>query len=977
MRLGPSLERYIPQIRDAVLDYAYCNYNDEPMLEQVEIDQWVGEIFNIKDIPTELHSDIVEDLKTLDLYDKIIKTCDKFVILPDVWSTARIPITGPLYPRNQYDTDRRNVVIINGKVFDLKNVKMKSIWYNHNRLLYCFYKDSLSDNIFVVPEGKKPTMSTIWLYEHGFVVNNIKGNEDKWNIPQGDEWFKFMIDENNRVTTNNNIDRVGIAINAHHIVFDYEKEVDPRVEVHIPGMESFSKDSWIRPKHYNIEAENMVYIHNKNVLFTNTFIVFYKDGSYNIENTYTKEKDEIITKIDKHTIKMDKDPNVSKVVVFVKPYDPSRYPAPDSLYYKATDKNMYAAERLKKYKKYTNDLYHYMLSTKGYSFEKLLQYGYKYDRDVLKVIQNFFKTVNELNLNEDVSVIEGKQYNFFKPKIIVRCWNKLQMYPLLFINHKLYMADYRIIKNDDNDDLVIDPEQMFKICGFNIPKDYNYKLYMKSRLDEYVPPTPIVDKYKNIEWIKEVLKKNVTDIKVCFVPYHYLDDVKLSRQSGRIFRNPVYRRELILDEVGDPTLYHSLFKGYQFVNGCLSNERFTGDLYRRLDGVNLFGYGPLDFAVTAKNNPTDQDVYNVIQPTELTGMVIDDTTVEKTVPTKIRLKFNDTADGEIHIDNMEIVPTEIELQDKAIIKLNLVDPSTTLMKESIYNHNNLSLLINRTTEPLYGACKVSMNCNMITHVCHYNFADTMYPIDASGNLKEYHTITFDKYGYECIDNVDILSGQYASCDNMYNYVAGNKLFDEIVVHFCPNVLKDIIRDYDLEIDETKINKAFNVGSYNDNALLDSNVKALFLPNEPSEVRAIPVATKSNKILLGQKILTRYWLGGRGIVSDANKYREEVAGLNGTFVNTNGTLGTVPNEFKDFIAADKLRGEYPLSKLLASQSLVYDMFVSAGITYINHNENYVDSNNVYPVQMDSVDDKFTQDNTLILNTNNDNFIKKEE
>ena len=954
MKLGPSLKRYIPQIRDAVLDYAYCNYNDEPMLEQVTIDQWVGEVFNVSDMSKDLHRDIVEDLKTIKIYDKIVETCDKFVILPDVWSTSKIPITGPTFPRNQYDTDRLNLVIINDKIFDLKDVKMKSIWYNHNRLLYCFYNSKLSDGMFDVPEGTTPNMEAIWIYNSGFIINNIKGNEDKWNIPQGDEWFKFMIDENNKVTTDNNIDRVGIAINGYYMVFDYEKEVDPRVEVHIPGMESFSKDSWIRPKHYNIEAENMIYVHNKHVLFTNTFIVFYKDRSYRIENTYIREKDTVITKVDKHTIKFDKDPNISKIVVFAKPYDPSRYPAPDNLYYKATDKNIYTAERLKRYKKFTNNLYHYMLSTKGYNFEKLIEYGYKYDADVLKIIQNFFKTVNDINIGTDVEIVPGKQNGFFKPKILIKGWNKLQWYPLLFINHKLYMTDYRIIKDDDIDKLVIDPEQMFSICEFNVNGDYD-----------------------NIDWIERTFRANVDDIKIWFVPYHHLHKEKISRQSGRIFRSPIYKNQLIMDEIGDPKLYHSLFRGYQFVNGCLSNERFTGDLYRRLDGINLFGYGDLDFTPTTKNNPTDQEVYNVIQPTELTGMVLDKDIVNNDVPVKIKMKFNDTADGEVQVGNVELIPDDIEINDRSVLKVTFVDPESALKKESIYNHNNLSLLINRTEEPLIGICKVSMGCNMLTHVCHYDFGDTMYPIDPSGSLKEYHTMTFDKYGYECTDNVDILSTQYSSCDNMYNYKKGNNLFDNIVVHFAPLVLQDEMREFDLEIDKTRVSKAFNKGCYNDNALNDIYVRALFLPNEPSEIRNIPITTKSNKKLMGEKILTRYWLGGRGIVTNIDQYRDEVSGLNGTFVNIDGSLGNIPSEFKEFVAEDKTRGSYPLVQHILSQDLVYNMFVQSGITYIDFNSNYVDCGAKYPVSMSEDDNKFFNDEVLILNTNNDCYIKKEE
>ena len=984
MILGPSLERYAPLIKDAIFDYAYANYHMKPVLENVEIDQWVGEIFEVAKIKEELHEDLIKDLKDLKLYDDIVKTCDKFVILPDVWSTAKIPITGPLYPRNQYDTDRRNIVIINNKIFDLKDVKMKSIWYNHNRLLYCFFNSSLSDGIFNTQPGKKPEMSVIWLYDHGFMIDNIKGNEDKWNIApdDSDRWFKFMLDENNKVTTNNSIDRVGIAVNMHWILFDYENEVDPRVEVHIPGANSNnSKDTWIRPKWYNMEDENRAFIHNTNVLFTNTAIIFYKDKSYKIVNTYTTPRVDGYEKIDKHTIRIDKDENIAKVVVFVRPYDPKRYPPADSLYYKAVAENMYAAERLKKYRKYTNDLFEYITYHNHVTLDWFINYGYKYDKDILKVIQNFFKTVIDMNPMTDVSYVEPDDKNmFFKPKIVVRVWNKLQYYPLLFINHKMYMADYRIIKHDDDDLIVIDPEQFFKLCddkGVVKSKAWNIDNSVRGvKLDEYVPPAPEHDNYRDVAWIKKNFEKVVEDMKIVFTGYNYLDVDKCSRQGGRIFRTPIYKNELILDEVGDYRV-NPLFRGFQFVNGCLSNERFEGDLFRRLDGVNLFDCGSLDFSVVNKSNPSDYETYHIVEKTAVKTVAANPEIIRKGQRSTLKIKFNDTVDGEVFLAGLSVVPNDIEIGNNAVLKMEIADPEQMRNKDSIFNKLNTSLLINRTKEPLIGICKAYIGEEDIHHVCNYTHADTMRPIDVDGKLNENHTIVFDKYGYECVDNVDILSSRYASCDNMYNYVAGNGLYDEICVHFIPVDLQDDLRQFNLNIDESRVSNTFNRGCYNDNAMEDVYVRALFLPNEPSEIRPIPVSVKSNRQLLGEKILTRYWLGSHGTIVDKDTYAKETKELNGTFVNSNGTLGNVPNEFKAFIANDELRGNIPLIKYIVGQDTLYNMFVGYGINYINFNENYVDSSNRYDVDMSDVYAQNTKDDTLYLFMDNDMFIKKEE
>lgn len=980
MKIGNSLLRYKQEIWDAVLNYAYCNYHPSPLLEQVNIGQWVGEIFDVENMEKDLHNDIIEDLKTLELYDEIKQTCDKFVILPDVWSTAKVPITGPYYPRNQYDIDRTNIVLINGKVFDLKDVTIKSIKYNHNRLLYCFYNSDLAGGIFNTPEGRDPSFEVIWVYENAFMIDNVKGNEDKWEIPEGNEWYKFCINEDNKIVSNDSdIARVGIAINSFYIEFNYEDSVDPRVEVNIPGLASFGKDTWIRPHWYNMDDKNRVFIHNKHVLFHNSYLVIYKDNSYRIENTYSREKDVVIERIDKHTIRLEKDENIAKIVLFVRPFDPDKYPLPDSLYYKATDKNMYSSIVLKKYKKYTNELYLKMINHVGIDIDYLINWGYKYDLDVLKVIQSIFKCVTPLNPFEDVDVRFDKEYNFFKPKLIIKVKNRLQMYPLLFINHQLYMPDYRIIKEDDSDLIVLDPEQCFKLIDKKGEITYNSRVinnnYISGKINSYNPRKVTDDKFMDTEWIKNSFTSVVKDLKVVFITYNYLGgESDISRQSGRIFRNPIYKNELILDEPGYPTL-EPLFKGFQFVNGNLSNERFTGDLFRRLDGVNVHGFGDLDFTVTNSQTPTNDDVYHTRVETSITNIITKSPIVvgEKGY---IDLIFNDTESGNPSVSDIKVIPSSVEQGYGGIIEMSIIDPSSTLNKASIYNENNTSLLINRLLEPLVGICKVYLGNDYVSYTSQFIYADTMYPADNNGNLKEYSTLVFDKYGFECIDNVNILSSKYINEDNMYNYVSDPELYDNISIHMFPIKLKDIVREYDLEIDKDRIETYYNVGNYNDNAMNDKDVRALFLPNEPSEVRAIPVAKKSNYTLLGQKILTRYWLGTRGNPVDPTSYSKEVSPLNGKYVNTDGSLGDVPNEFSEFIAKDNLRGDINIQHIMTSEKCVYQALVDAGITYIDYNENFINSDINYEVDVNN-NESVVIGSTAILHMSNDMFINKKE
>ena len=85
MYLGENLQAYKQLIKDNIFYYAYENHLPKPILNNA-IPSWIGEVFLTSNIDTELHLDIIEDLKTLNIYDKIKRDTDRFVILPDVFS---------------------------------------------------------------------------------------------------------------------------------------------------------------------------------------------------------------------------------------------------------------------------------------------------------------------------------------------------------------------------------------------------------------------------------------------------------------------------------------------------------------------------------------------------------------------------------------------------------------------------------------------------------------------------------------------------------------------------------------------------------------------------------------------------------------------------------------------------------------------------------------------------------------------------
>lgn len=883
MILGPNLIKYENEIREAVYEYARSNYHTPPLLEEIDI-EWFGEVFEVANMEKELHEDIIIDFKDKNILSKIKSEYDKFVILPDVWSKGVIPNTGPLYPRNEYDMDRQNIVFINGKVMELFCIGKDIFQYNHNRYTYTFYKSSECSELF---ESETPSMKVLWVYK-GSHINNIKGNEDLWESTSSEDDYRFSFDMNN-ILTNEDINRVGVALHYPHMIFDYNKEVDDRPEVIIHGLLSMSNDSWFTPKWFNL-LENEVFIHNEGVYFANTFIVIFDDDTYNIENTYTKDKDEIIEKIDKHTLRLHKDSKISKIVVFFTERV-NKYPNVDSLYYNATRENQNAAIVLRDYKKYTNDLMTYMNDNPYISIEKIIDWGYKYDRDVLVAIQNLFSNIMNVNPDTEIKIAKKwKHYEYLKPKIIIEVNNKLNWYPSLFVNNLLFSGDYKTITNADYTAIVIDPELFFRIVDRNNQLEEYHRLKVVQKIPKngelppYIPPSEVKDKWQDIDWIKRQVQTIVDKIKVVFVPYRAISEDIVSRQSGRMFRTPIFRGELVTDLAGYDE-NSNIFCGSLFVNGFLTTENNkTNKILRWLDDVNIFGCGELNFTLTDKESPSNEDVYN--------------------------------------------------------------------SKSDYITSNSMQLLINRVNEKIIGTNRIFLG-NVSEHVIDYAGADIPKTIGKIP-FKPYHTIAFDKYGIECTDYIGVLSKQYVNFDYMYNYVVGNGLEEEMTVSLNCFTLRDVWNEFDLEIDEDRINKSFNKGSYNENAILDENVRALFNPNKPDATRAIPIRLKSNRNLLSQKILSRYWLPflGKGVPSGL---ADEVSVLNGYVISMDGTtLGDSGlDNVTDWIVSDTIRGDRRLIEIFGGADILTDLLTESGVSYIDY-ESVVDSKELYRV---NVPDKY--------------------
>lgn len=438
---------YLPDIHKHIFRYAYENAEIGKLLTDVKV-EWFGEIFNTADIDSIFHRDILFYLKKEKLYSKIKSQSNKFIILPDVFSERSMP--NSFFKLDEVDENgikdygNRNIVIINGKVFELIDRELGGIKFCYSGKLYYFYNTSHPLSIHL--ESQNPSLRVISTYRYSEFDYNKK-------YPIGhkvDGSFLLYLDINNNILTEPSGEYLTVEVKYPSIEYDYNSDEIINKST-IVGLFSVNPlDVFVQEKIYD-EREDRFIIHNRNYNFTQTMLVIYKDGTYKILNEFNDH--DKFNRLDKHTIIFNKDDTVSKVIAFFKPIffekDVARV---DSLYDDVMSISEYGFYDLKYYQKNTDYLYNWILN-KNPSVEELVEYGYKYDLDVLYAIQKAFPLVKKIPTS---AVYVAKTDNHIRAskqnQLFITVPNILGLQPILFIDGILFSHDIRVtnISPDQN-----------------------------------------------------------------------------------------------------------------------------------------------------------------------------------------------------------------------------------------------------------------------------------------------------------------------------------------------------------------------------------------------------------------------------------------------------------------------------------------------------------------------------------------------
>ena len=909
------IKKYYQQLVNLIYQYAYENAESEPLIERKKITSWKNTIYKTVNMEKDLHHDIIEDLKDNGMYYTVRAKYDSYVILPDIFSVRDYPL---YRKRNEFDMGMRNIVMVNGDVLELRQSYYGHATYNHNgKCYYWFNFDELGDMF-----SRGNDLELIIVSDLGYIYDKMR-----WNWWE-DFRFHLKINQHGKIieiitgtlgigklgynailgASPTATDYIGISFMAPFIEFKYGEKVDPEIYINVPGLMSFTEDGWVMEHLYGFD-DNTIYIHNDDVLFTNTAIIIFKDGTWVVDNFQFGGK--YVNKIDKHTVVMEKfegHENIDRVIVFTKPFEYNKYIRVDSIYKKCMKRNPKAFIGMKPFRKTTTQLCS-MMENKNMSLDDLIEYGYKYDLDVLKVIQNFFRLVHDIELDDIKIIKEFEGSIFYTPKWKIPVFNRMDMFPILFINNKMISSDIKIIKHGDSDSIIFDPLEIIKehIKDF----DYNDMKWYTKKTD--------------IEWNKEIFKRYVNSITVVFVPCRKLD--KGVYQDPKIYRSPIYRNELIYDKYNSFNDRSKNYVSSMFVNGRLNNETFmydennvarSKDLLRSLDGIERFDY---DNNKTTFENTLSPNISNIYNP-----------------------------------------------------RFTLPDGTYSVYE----NEKDLSLLINRTNEELRGITRVYFGDKRFTTRYNNDMYENIQEVKNDIRLKEYSTVVFDKYGYLANDLIDVLSSKYLNLTNMYNYEHTDELTDDVICHAFSLTLNNPINGLNIEIDESRIDKTFNAGSFNDNCMKSPSIRGLFRPNEVPSIRKTPVTLKSVEKLYGEKVLTKYYLSTKNIPYDRNRYLNETKVFNGKYIGTDGNLGIIPDINKDFISSgrDDRFGEFnhSLNVLYASEVAIYNMFCNSSLAkdgWFTIEDAYIDSNNLdYVASIDIINKHYlsTNKNSCSINMN---------
>lgn len=922
MKLGPNLSMYRDLIFENVFKYAYENSIPKPMLTTTR-GEWIGTIFNVSEMETHLHWDVRDDLETLGMMQEIKKHCDKYVILPDVFSNHPIPMS---WERNQYDTDRRNIVILNNRVFELYDVGKKTIKYNHNGKLYYFYNSREIGDLFdgIIEGPNKNYIEAMYIKEYGWASDRVTPDWiEKYKDPA---LLKLWINKRNLASedpddpvlrdkgSTQRPPLAGIVFAYPYLEFDYKYLTDAEFP-EIPGLKSLGwRDMGMRPKWFNM-LYGKFNVYDPDSIMTTTALVLMKDGTYHVENLWSNPVGKYVERIGKHNIELKKDDNIKKVYMFIKPqYKKDGWVKPDTTYYAALNKNSRSGKYMRKHACRTDKLYEFMLGNTCMCVDKLIEYGYEYDLDVLKVIQNSFPHIVNLDrsaINVDKYYGYKKDYKNTVSKYIPRL-NILQTLKTELNNFKS-VTDYL---NDNS--VTVTVIELKKIV------DEYIKL---SHIESDIYPTRRLRDKFNL--LKEIIHphmyndKELIKSKLDYIEQILSNDIFEQVVNGTLDKipdkyNDVYDVVKCMFKIWNPLQkYPALFFNNRLYNQDYKIiKEYDADVLL-LDPKHLMQFFYTDEQIKTKVD-TYKAKYDIPNGTDLNP----DGTIKPYIPIKDRKK--DPWLDPIWLDNeikeifkrhkAKIIFTDYpynQIEKDGEIKISKQSGKITrdLYKNTKYcldvysDYNWKSLLkgvnfvngyrsFDKPTDwgmsyslPLYDGYKLGpwypvwnfANNLPYTGNTRIWMGDKVYlhqAQDISGNEqieikpiseklpRDNRFIAFDKMGAEVTNKLEILSRDYINMNYMSN-IEGYDLKPRACTSIYFPRLDDFMYGYDLNIDESRIHND-NVGFANDRIMQDKETRSLFDPDSEWEV-SLPVVT--NKIIHNHKFVLNREISAQNAVTN--------------------------------------------------------------------------------------------------------------
>lgn len=907
MKWSSYYDIYTDEILDAVKHYAFENCIYDPIISSAFVNEkdWFGKIFNVSDIDSLLNNVIKEAMNKQNIISKVKeKGYDKFIITPDVFSESDVQTDYPY--NNEYDMDRRQVLYMNKKLFEVIDRRdWKSIKFNFNNKTYIFFNSEKQGTMI---DGSKSDLEIIDFKEYSFIDEdpNVADFWDKTNK------LLLKFTENRKLFVNDEVadeDNVLVGVTHPYMLYDYHKDFngeeikeDPRLKLY--GLKSFNKDMTITEKPIVIDDRDKLMIHNRNIIYASTGIVIYKDKSFIIENFKNPVNKTIIERYDKHTVYVHKDDNIDKIILFLHPIGISNpmYRI-DEMYDHIKVHSNKAFMLLKKLVKPTNILVETLIKNSHITIKELIEFGYKYDKDVLKIIQRSIPTYISLNKTYVSVKTELFGTRFYRPKIVIQVPNRINGFPQLIINNRFVSHDYKIIKNRGVDWLVLDANRVFNL--------------------------PIVD--ININNLNHIKNNVINTIEVAFITKSYYDEEFTDIRPKRVLAsNKIHKRIFVMDS----------YKGFEdsalFINGRLTYSKFINDKDYTLN----YGVHRVPILKNMMNETIDE--YYLPNNTKTSADVLGFTRENKS----INILSNYYSGQQFYLD----ITKERNIT-RSLMMLNLGHNSK--MDYQIFNN-----IENRNEHGYVTKNKLPKFKNKIAKNKTIFFDYDGLVIKPNILTEDYVDIAvgYTQYKYMSINpNINTVTGS--------GFINRNN--DAFCLHYINLNQINEETGLDLNIDESRISK-INSGSFNENAMKIEDVNRLFsYYSKKSEIRPIETYTNDYVNLRNMKIYFSYWYAhlGETKLNTTTEYRSMINSNPGLFQsNTN----PVEDKLRAYFPLNEEWSDVNLYDVDLSSYMFHNIDLSSITDTTGYiiDDLSVDSSNKYNIELE---ERFKYSNSLSKNT----------